>query len=499
MKTVAFARVSTQEQANEGFSLESQMRLIDRYADAIGIDITKRFEIPETASRSHERKAFRELLDYIKKHNVGIILCEKVDRLTRNFKDAVVLDDWIKEDADRQIHFIKQNLVVHKEAGSHVMFQWDIYLSLARQYSHNLSEETKKGLLEKAQSGWYPGNKKLGYKIVGQTGKRTWVIDKDSNAYKYIQRAFTLYADEELSIEYVSKILYEEGWENSNGKPISVSHLHKRLKDPFYSGRFIWKGKEYQGKHEPLISEELFERVQEKITRPIKAGKTRNHFFKFGGGLLVCGECGRTVTAEKQKGFHYYHCTQYKTDCTQDAYIREKYIEEQILALLDAIRIDDPVLLQWVATTLKENHKDEKDYIDSVLLNLDRQHTKLKNRLDAMYDDKLDGLITAEQYSDKKEKTQIKMKKIRKKKDKIVKDNINYLEIGYHIFELAQNGRSIYENKLEESEQRELLGFLFSNVKLKDGKLDPIYHNGFEVVAKYAENNQWRPREDSNL
>ena len=160
IKTVLYARVSTKDQAEEGYSLSAQTKLLKDYAERKGLEITKEFAIPESASGRVERKTFAEMLDHLRINTeVKYILCEKVDRITRNFKDAVKLDEWLNEDEERQVHFIKQGLIIHKNAKSNEKFQWDIYLALARQYSNNLSEEAKKGLAQKAAEGWYPGNR----------------------------------------------------------------------------------------------------------------------------------------------------------------------------------------------------------------------------------------------------------------------------------------------------------------------------------------------------
>ncbi len=149
MKTALYARVSTKEQAEEGYSLSAQVKLLKEYSDKRDLTIVKRFIVPESASGKQERKAFLEMLEHLKLHpEIKILLCEKVDRITRNFKDAVKLDDWLDEDETRKIHFVKQNLIIHKNSRSHEKFQWDIYLVLARQYSNNLSEESKSNFMK---------------------------------------------------------------------------------------------------------------------------------------------------------------------------------------------------------------------------------------------------------------------------------------------------------------------------------------------------------------
>src|ERR671927_567218 len=148
-KAIIYARVSTKEQAEEGYSLASQIKLLRDYADKNSLDVVKEFVIPESASGRQERKTFKEMMEYCKKHGFSHILCEKVDRITRNLQDAVWIDAWLQDNQERRIHFVKQNLVIPQNATSYEKFQWDIYVVLARQYSNNLSEETKKGLIEK--------------------------------------------------------------------------------------------------------------------------------------------------------------------------------------------------------------------------------------------------------------------------------------------------------------------------------------------------------------
>ncbi len=71
-------------------------------------------------------------MNYMEKNHISILLCEKVDRLTRNMKEAVVANDWVDADPERQIHFVKQNLVIHKNAKSDEKFRWDIEMPLQR-------------------------------------------------------------------------------------------------------------------------------------------------------------------------------------------------------------------------------------------------------------------------------------------------------------------------------------------------------------------------------
>ncbi len=500
IKSVNFARVSTREQAEEGYSLPAQEKLLKDHSDKNGFAIIKKFSVPESASGKQERKLFNELLDYIYKHpEIKIVVCEKVDRITRNFKDAVKLDDWLNEDEARQIHFVKQNLVIHKNARSHEKFQWDIYLALARQYSNNLSEETRKGLDEKAAQGWFPGNHKRGYRSIGDAGHKIWVQDDTPQSeLKFIKLAFEWYDSCNYTTMNLGKALFKEGWISSTGKPISKSEIHKLLKDPFYCGKFIWHDKIYPGKHTAIISAELFDRVQERIQRKYKDGKYVKHKFLFGNGLMGCQNCEKAFTWEVQKGHHYGHCTAHGNKCTQKRYIKESEVETKVLGVLDGLIIEDPEVLEWVRLALKESHSDEIDYHASVMSDLDNKRKHLEKKLDKLYEDRIDEKISKDFYERNAQKSETELNDVIEAIEKHTKANIDYKKLGINIFELSQRGREIYENKALMEEKRELLNFVFSNIQVNGDQLIPTLHNGFEIVASRAKSGDWLRDMDSN-
>jgi DNA invertase Pin-like site-specific DNA recombinase len=486
-KAIVFSRVSTKEQAEEGYSLQAQAKLLQEYADKKQMEVVQRYIIPESARGQQERKLFNAMLRDLRTSNAKILLCEKVDRITRNFKDAVLLNEWLEEDDERQIHFVKQNLVIHQHSKSNEKFQWDIHLVLARQYSNNLSEEAIKGLDEKAAQGWYPGSQKRGYKTIGETGRKQWVLDDVESPF--IRRMFQLYDTGEHTLLSLSQQLYSEGWKAADGKPLGKTTLHGLLTDCFYCGEFKWNKKHFPvAKHEPLISKAVFYRTQEKLTRKVN-GKYRKTDMLFRD--FTCGECGRSIVGEVQKGYHYYHCTRFNTDCTQRKYIRQERYEEQILAILASLRCPNKRMADWVRKALKASHTQEKEHHGAILENLREQETKLYKRLDDLYEDKADEKITSEFYDRKFHQYQKQLSDVQERQKTLKQDKFSYLELGSAIFELAQTSQEIYQTRCSNAERRELLNLLFSNVKVKDGKLLPDYKNGIHLVAERAKNNDW--------
>jgi len=142
---VIYARVSSKEQEREGFSIPAQLKLLREYAVANDFSILKEFVDIETAKTSG-RQNFGEMVHFFEKtKNCRIVLVEKTDRLYRNFRDAVTL-----EDLDLEIHLVKEGQIISKDAKSQAKLIHGIQLVLSRNYIENLREEVKKGMREKA-------------------------------------------------------------------------------------------------------------------------------------------------------------------------------------------------------------------------------------------------------------------------------------------------------------------------------------------------------------
>lgn len=485
-KTVLMARVSTREQSEEGYSLDSQRKLLEGYGSQKGFDIVHRFITPESASGRQERKQFNEMMEFLHDNpEITVLLAEKVDRATRNFRDAQKLDEWLNENEARQIHFVKQNLIIHKNAKSHEKFQWDIYLVLAKQYSNNLSEETKKGLNEKASQNSYPGNTKRGYKTIGEIGRKLWVIDdSEGSEAPFIKRAYELYDTGEYTTHTLGKFLYKDGWKAKSGKALGKSQIHKLLRDCFYCGEFMWNEKHYpNANHEALISKELFYRVQDRIEKKI-TGKTKKQNYLF-NNLMKCGECERSICGEIHKLNNYYRCTRYLTSCTQKGYTREDTIEEQIIGLLEKLHIKNQRLADWLQKALKESHADEVDYHTSVMNQLNNANARTMQKIDTLYDEKVDGNITQEFYDRKFKQYTQELEDIVKAIAKHKNASVSYIELGSSILDLTQRARELY-TKASPEKKRKLLSVVFAELRLKDKIVTPVYNEAFDFIVKRA-------------
>lgn len=483
IKAVIYARVSSKEQEETGYSLEAQEKLLKEYADQHDFEIIKIYKVTESASGKQVRKTFNEMVQFVIKSEADVIICEKIDRLTRNLKDAATASDWVLGGENRQIHFVKESFVVSRNTKAHENLVWDMKVAIARFYTNNLSEEVRKGQKEKISQGWIPTTPPLGYKTIGEKGHKIHIIDPD--VAPYVHKMFELYATGNYSTPSLGKKMYELGFRSRSGARVVKSKIHKLLCEPFYYGKFVWNGKEYDGKHEPIITKELFDLVQAKLRR-LSAPYHRTHDKEL-RGKIFCGNCRRTVTWELQKGQWYGACKQCKSQLAEDKkYVRQEAVEEALFAHIGSIAPKNDKVLEVLKKALKESHAEEIEYHDTQVRNINNSIQRIDQRIRTMYNDKLDGRIDNSFYDEKiKEFGQEKEVLVNNLK-KLNSDNTEYYRVGYSIHELALRAREIYlSEKASTEERRLLLSYAFSTVHVLKGDVTPEYTKGFAFLAKW--------------
>src|ERR1700737_3679252 len=194
-QAVVYARVSSKEQEKEGFSIPAQLKLLKEYAAANGLAVAQQYWDVETAQQTG-RAAFGEMVGYLKSHpSVRVMLVEKTDRLYRNLKDWVTVDEL-----DVEMHFPKEGVVLSRESRSSEKFMHGIKVLMAKNYIDNLSEEARKGMQEKAEQGIWPTKSPLGYRnIIGPGGKK--IIATDPALSPIVARLFEWYARGDISLK----------------------------------------------------------------------------------------------------------------------------------------------------------------------------------------------------------------------------------------------------------------------------------------------------------
>lgn len=488
-KAVIYARVSSREQEKEGYSIPAQLKLLREYAQKNNLEVVQEYTDSETAKKTG-RTSYTDMLKYLKKNkNIRTVLVEKTDRLYRNFKDYVQLEDY-----NLEVHLVKEGAVLSENSNSNQKFMHGIKVLMAKNYIDNLSEEVKKGQRQKAEQGEYPSKQPFGYQRLN-----TKTIVPEENSAKFVQRAFELFAEGNISLDKLRFKLHEEGFIYKQETPVMVkSMINKILKNPFYIGEFEYSGRKYKGVHEPIVSRELFYKAQMAFKKDNKPLYRNDHNFVF-AGLLRCAECGCSIVAELKKGkYIYYHCTGGKGECSQKSqYIREEQIEEQLVEAIKKIQVNQEQK-EWIIESLKKSNEMKNDFAEDRIEALQLQCKKLRERINKIYIDKLDGIITEDFWLEKHNDWNNQLFKLQDIIKSFEVANKNYIEAALSILDVAETASEVYLSETPAVKTR-LLNSLLSNFLLKDGNVSYTYKKPFDILAKGLSCSKNLGREDSNL
>jgi len=467
LKAVIFARVSSKAQEDEGYSLDSQLKLLRAYCKKKGLTVVKEFKIAETASKAQRRTEFRAMLNYLASNRIPHLAVEKTDRAARNIKDAAEIYDWIEGDERRVFHSVKEGLELHKWSNSQVKFMWGIFVTFAKQYTDSLREEAMKGWDEKLAQGWLPAVPPPGYKTVVEYSKKIHVLEPDVSPL--IEQVFNLAKLPDYTVIRITEVLKDMGVTTRKGRPYAKSYVHKMLTNPFYIGINRFNGKEYPGAQEPLISKELFYQVQEKLHKP-SYGRNHKHnpIFK---GMIRCSDCNSSITWQLQKGRYYGACQRYDSACKGRSMLREDRVEASIVNSLAAIKDRGGKKLAQLRHVLNLDQLDGVGaHRNQVIKALNKQLERLQIMENSLYEDKLAGSISKAKYEEKYEDLADQSERIVKR---LVK--LNKAQASPHIDEAAikKDQNRIIELYLNStpSQKRTILSELPLSLRLVQGRL----------------------------
>jgi site-specific DNA recombinase len=473
-KAVLYARVSSKEQEREGYSIPAQCKLLRSYARRHDYQIVHEFIDVETAKQSG-RTHFTEMIRFLEEHpQVRILLCEKTDRLYRNFKDYVTIDEL-----DVTLIFVKEGSVLNRSSRSHDKFIHGIKVLMAKNYIDNLSEETRKGLLEKAEEGEFPACAPLGYRH--DTVHKT--IEIDPERAPIVRQMFEQYATGKYSIRRLEVQAARQGLTTRRGYRMGRSSVAQILKNPFYIGDFLWSGKRYHGKHPPLIDQGLFERVQAVLAQRNDT-RASSHRFPY-TGLLTCACCGCAITAEiKKDRYIYYHCTFDKGPCG-GLYVREEELERQFEEILGEFQFSETIL-DWLREGLRQSQKEKAEFHRRAIEKLNAGYAKLQNRIDQIYLDKLDGEVEAAFYRRNVAQWREEQAQIRARIERHENADQNYIGQGIRLVEIARNASEFYRSQ-DKAERAALLRFLMPGSSLQGDRVVPAFKPPFDIIHRIAQ------------
>lgn len=472
-----YRRVSSKKQ-EKGYSLDAQDRVMNEYAKKHGYIVAGDFCEGVTSGKAG-RKQFNIMLKELQAHpEVRTIITEKTDRIYRNFKDYVTLDEF----KGLEVHLVVEGKIVSDTSNSHEKLMHAIKVVLAKNYLDNLSEEVKKGQKEKIRQGGFPHKAPVGYLNImdNETGRKTIIVDPEKAPY--IKRLFQLYVSGAYSVDEIKKILYDEGL-NHKGKPYAKSRLFCALKNVFYTGKFVVKGVTYEGKHEPIIDIDLFNAVQKMFNQ----SKARTHDIEFSyTGLIKCGYCGCQLTAELKKGkYVYYHCTGKRGGTCKKDWIREEELDEVFTDLINKIPNPEGGLKELIKNIIKDMRKMKGDFEETSAEEIQKSIDRLTKRIDNLYADKLDGNITEEFWREKHELWYAEKDTLLNKLRILNNASKNFDEGSNLLSNFVEHAPRLFKSANAKQKQQ-ILKLIGSNFTYKDKKLSVELSSVFDLLINSA-------------
>ena len=355
-----YARKSTDDDKRQVYSIPDQIAVMRQLAKQENLVIVAEFEESRTA-KVPGRPIYNDMMRRIKQGEAQGILSWKLNRIARNMQDGGEVAELLKQGVIQHVR-TSQNSFKPEDNVIPMCMEF----AMADQYVRDLAYDTSRGLEKKAMRGDFPGPARVGY----LNNPRTKTIMVDKRKAPIILQAFETYAENKSRFEDIANYLYENGIRtrsrdgSSGGRRWSKDRVKKMLTNTFYYGDFQYGGEIYHGRHAPIVSKDLFDKVQKVIEmrgRRQKAHKDPQALC----GLLRCGNCGCSITAEaitkRQKNgnvhsYVYYRCTKKRGLCNEP-YVREEVLTEQLSSLLSGFALPP----KWAKELLSMAEKDERE------------------------------------------------------------------------------------------------------------------------------------------
>jgi len=471
---VLYARVSSAEQ-ELGYSIPAQQQLLREYAAKHEMVIEREFVEAETAKRAG-RGEFEAMLAYLRSGRCRHVLVEKTDRLYRNLQDAAAV-----EALGVDVHFVKEGTTHTPRSGASAKLTQGMKVLFAKHTVDNLSEEVKKGMRTKAAQGLWPSYAQLGYEnTVGGNQRR--IITPHPVLGPMVTQLFEWFATGAYSLKELAKRAFEEGFRfrRSQAK-VPVATLHKILRNPIYMGEFDFGDVRYQGIHEPLVTVEVWNRVQEVLNRR-GARKHRRTTREFPySGFVQCGHCGCSMVAEVKKGkYVYYHCTGYRGKCGEP-YTPEAVLRREFAAGLEDLVIP-PAMLRWLEGELIDSDKGERTALAERAGRYQGELSRCQGRLNLLYEDRLDGRIDLHTYDRKAQEYRQQEAQLRSKIDEIEATAAQAREDRVDLAMLVGDVGNMFRDQ-SATEQRRLLHLVLLEASWKGGVLRMSLREPFAMLS----------------
>lgn len=362
-----YIRVSTFDQAREGFSLREQEERLKEFCKFKRYNIYKVYQDAGISAKNDKRPAYQEMIEDVKKGNINVIVALKLDRLTRSVYDIEKLMKFVN-DYECDIDCMADESKTTTSNGRMVM---RIMTSVSQNEIEKCSERTKFGMAGAIKNGHIPNRTGLGFK------RENKKLVPDPLTKDIIVRIFDLYLEGKshqaiANIYNKEKVLGKTNWYDSTIQKILSNELYKgdyvngkRTKHPTY----------YENVIEPIVSKEKWESCQyQKLRNARHYERTATYLFT---NKLKCSKCGNflgghATTKTNGKKYYYYKCNTCKT------YFNEIDIEKELKAFMLELAKQDDLINNYYTPFIKSKLEDKTEDYKKEIKDLDKQLDRIK-------------------------------------------------------------------------------------------------------------------------
>lgn len=487
MKAIIFARVSSKDQ-EEGHSIPSQVRRLTEYTLKKNFTIAETYQVTESSSKD-TRKQFEQIIQFVKKAKEPYaLITDTVDRLQRSFRETPLLDE-LRKQGKIEMHFLREGLVLDRASNSAHLLQWDVGVLFASSYVRQLGDNVKRSQEQCLRNGQWAFLAPYGYKNVSlPSGQKT--LEVNELQAPCVIKVFEEYAKGNKSFQTIAEAMNVQGFKTSRGKAMTDRAVEIILKNPFYTGMMLVKGQLHQHNYPVLVSQELFSLVQDMIR---KRNKSKVQFVGkpiLLRGLITCKNCEGAITGDiKKQKYVYYSCHNSKRICTK-TWIKEESLLKAIFAHLDQIKLTSEQINE-IVEYVAEYEEQEQAFVKNSQRILNDKLNVVQDRISKLIDMHIDGKIDAETYHYKLDEYKREQQSLLLEIKSYSTGSQDELNIAREVLEIVSNIKEIFvSSKLDEKQQ--LLGFMFSNLKLDAEKLDLELRYPFQIMANVQEGHIWR-------
>jgi DNA invertase Pin-like site-specific DNA recombinase len=412
MRYFLYCRKSTESEDRQVLSIESQRQEVLKMSDGRGdLDIVGVYEESKSA-KAPGRPIFDKMLLEVEHGKADGIIAWHPDRLARNSVDGGRIIYLVDRSVLKDLKFVTYTF----ENNPQGKFMLSIIFGYSKYYVDSLSENVKRGNRTKLEKGWRPNHAPIGY----LNDRETKTIRPDPERFPMVRRIFDLGLTGSHSIKEITQLTRAWGLRTPQGKRIGGKYLttslvHRILTNAFYTGLLLWSGRSYPGAHEPMLTIDEFERVQALLRRP---GHTQpiKHVFAF-TGLVRCGQCGCSVTAEHKVNrfgsrYTYYHCTHNRPErpCRQPV-INASNLEAAFRDFIRGVTLPRRVQ-NWALARLRDNTFDRRAEHEARSSALVQTQTLVAKERDNLTKLRLRDLIGDEEFTKERGRIENEQRKL---------------------------------------------------------------------------------------